>query len=515
MDQSTRTKIIGMLPGKVHHEKTEFKDRLNMTANFSLIIHKVTLQDAKVYVCQVGLGSAGVGENRAELNVFKTPEMPEILETDDRITASDSKTHKIGKCMSRNGFPAPTITWYKDDEPLSPDGKEIEIRPAVTRESSGLISVSSTLSAQVTKEDRDAHFYCQVSYSLMGTNQTFTSKSFKINVHYPSENISFEMEAPSPVKEGDNVTLRCKADGNPEPEYTLFALVDEEEEALPTDISGKEVFFQDIQRDKSGIYGCRALDLQTLKDLVERLELFVNYLDAPIIIPEHPRNLKEGDNLLLTCNATSSKPLEFQWEKKGQVIAKGNLLNLNNVTYHMSGNYTCVATMVEEPRLSGSKQVSVGVHAKPQLAPQKELLFVRKGQKLNLTCSVFSVVKPKFSWKPGNGTIHFSNLNHQHNSTITVMVTEELLDSGMSCTAKNKEGKAERHFRLEQMPEETDPTKRPEPTTQESKGVIIVAVIICILALSILGAVLYFLHKKGKLPCGHSGKQEMERDTSI
>lgn len=48
--------------------------------------------------------------------------------------------------------------------------------------------------------------------------------------------------------------------------------------------------------------------------------------------------------------------------------------------------------------------------------------------------------------------------------------------------------------------------KLPQP---ESKGVVIVAVIVCILVLAVLGAALYFFYKKGKLPCGRSGKQEM------
>lgn len=48
-----------------------------------------------------------------------------------------------------------------------------------------------------------------------------------------------------------------------------------------------------------------------------------------------------------------------------------------------------------------------------------------------------------------------------------------------------------------------------EQKPRESKGVIIVAVIVCILVLAVLGAVLYFLHKKGKIPCGRTGKQDM------
>lgn len=43
----------------------------------------------------------------------------------------------------------------------------------------------------------------------------------------------------------------------------------------------------------------------------------------------------------------------------------------------------------------------------------------------------------------------------------------------------------------------------------ESKGVIIVAIIVCILVVAVLGSVIYFLHKKGKIPCGRAGKQDM------
>lgn len=43
----------------------------------------------------------------------------------------------------------------------------------------------------------------------------------------------------------------------------------------------------------------------------------------------------------------------------------------------------------------------------------------------------------------------------------------------------------------------------------QSKGVVIVAVTVSLLVLALLGAILCFFYKKGKLPCGRSGKQEM------
>lgn len=53
------------------------------------------------------------------------------------------------------------------------------------------------------------------------------------------------------------------------------------------------------------------------------------------------------------------------------------------------------------------------------------------------------------------------------------------------------------------------PVSGPDGKTSESKGVIIVAIIVCILLVAVLGSVIYFLHKKGKIPCGRAGKQDM------
>lgn len=48
--------------------------------------------------------------------------------------------------------------------------------------------------------------------------------------------------------------------------------------------------------------------------------------------------------------------------------------------------------------------------------------------------------------------------------------------------------------------------KLPEP---QSQGVVIAAVTVSLLVLALLGAILCFFYKKGKLPCGRAGKQEM------
>lgn len=57
------------------------------------------------------------------------------------------------------------------------------------------------------------------------------------------------------------------------------------------------------------------------------------------------------------------------------------------------------------------------------------------------------------------------------------------------------------------------PKQSPKKVKQEGRGVIIAVIIICILLLAILGSVLYFLYKKGKL-CGRSGKQDLTKEKS-
>ncbi|XP_061448688.1 cell surface glycoprotein MUC18 isoform X2 [Rhineura floridana] len=511
-----RKRVMYMIKGKEYHD-SPVNSRLSIAANFSLIISKVSLQDAKTYGCQASFGVTGFGENRSELRVSKAPEKPEIRKISSFITASDPEMSEVAECISHNGYPTPTLTWYKDDVHLKPDRKQIEIHPVVTKESSGLSTVRSTLLAQITKEDRKAIFHCQVNYNLMGMNKTSKSESITVDVHYPSESISFVIDSPSPeVKEGDNVTLRCEADGNPPPLYTLSRA--EEENLLEPETGVLPIY--NIQKEDSGIYRCKMLDLQAITDveLIANVTLFVNYLDVPTLtsVPPMPssRLLKEGENLFLTCNTTGSKPLEFQWEKEGERFPKGNLLNLTNISYKTSGNYTCVVTMPDIPDFSRSNRVEVVVHAKPVLVAPKGVVHVQEGEMVNLTCNITSFIPVTNSWSV-NGTIYSYKQKNQRTSTIQIQVTKALLKSGVNCSAKNRMGTSEHHFKLVPRQGTDTPHNKSEKTTQESKGVIIVAVVICILVIAILGAVLYFLHKKGKLTCGRSGKQEMERNTSI
>ncbi|XP_007439351.2 cell surface glycoprotein MUC18 [Python bivittatus] len=504
-EKVSRKKIIYMIQDKEYWEEDQYRDRLNIAKNFSLIIRRVTPQDAKIYICQVGLGSLGVSENRTKLQVSKAPEAPEVQLVEGGLRASDPEVQKIATCVAHNGFPAPSIAWYKNGEHLRPKDGEIGVHATVITESSGLITARSMLSSRVIKEDHEAQFHCQVNYTLMGTNKTVMSESFRINVYYPTQNLSFVLDRPNQeVKEGDNLTLLCEGDGNPPPEYTLFRT--EDSTYSPPD--GK-LSFPSVVRNDSGLYWCRALDLQTLEELVASVDLLVNYLDVPSIFPAEPQEPAAGEDLLLTCSATGSGPLKFQWQQGGKPIADGAILNLTNLSYKKTGNYTCMVTMPDFPDLARTRHISVAVRARPEKAVRKQTLTVQEGETVDLTCSFYSVPQLNITWSISNETVNPTREKYQYNSTLSVLVTKEVLKQDIRCTAQNELGMAEQSFEL--RPETKHHPDKIETVPQESKGVIIVAVIVCLLVIATLGAVLYFLHKKGKLACGRSGKQEITR----
>ncbi|XP_013932034.1 PREDICTED: cell surface glycoprotein MUC18-like [Thamnophis sirtalis] len=268
------------------------------------------------------------------------------------------------------------------------------------------------------------------------------------------------------------------------------------------------LLFSSVLRNDSGVYVCKALDLHTFEEFAASVDLMVNYLDVPTIFPAGPQEPAEGEDLLLNCSTSGSGPLKFQWQKKGTLIADGAVLNLTSITFEKMGNYTCVVTMPDFPGWVRSRHIFIAVRAKPQTVPLEQNLSVREGEVMKLTCSFYSVPQMNTSWSNSNGTVNTSKTENQYYSTLSILVTKEILKSGLNCTGENEFGSENQHFPL-RLNTRVDPDKK--TITQESKGVIIVAVIVCLLLFAVLGAVLYFLHKKGKLVCGRSGKQEITR----
>ncbi|XP_004385683.1 cell surface glycoprotein MUC18 [Trichechus manatus latirostris] len=532
--------IYRVRQGQGHSEPGEYQHRLSLQGKGAILaLAHVTPHDERIFLCQ-GKRSRSQ-EHRIQLQVYKAPEEPSIQVNTVGISVNSEEPEEVATCIGRNGYPIPQVTWYKNRLPLKEEKNRVHIQSSQTVESSGLYTLHSILKAQLVKEDKDAQFYCELSYRLPSGNHMKESREVTVSIFYPAEKVWVEVVPTGMLKEGDHVEIRCLADGNPSPHFTISkqnpSTMEMEEKA--TDHNGLLVL-EPAQKEHSGLYECQGLDLDTMVSLSDQQELLVNYVSDVRVSPATPES-HEGSSLNLTCEAESNQPLEFHWLRAttGKVLEKGPMLQLHNLKREAGGGYLCVASVPSVPGLNRTQLVNVAIYGSPWMASKERKLWVKENEVTSLSCEASGHPRPTISWNV-NGTAHEQDKDPQSVlSTLNVLVTPELLETGAECVASNFLGRNTTFIFLKLVnlttlpPDSTTTTtglststhlssstaspharanststekKLPEP---ESKGVVIVAVIVCILVLALLGAVLYFFYKKGKLPCGRSGKQEI------
>uniref|UniRef100_H0W3A3 Cell surface glycoprotein MUC18 n=2 Tax=Cavia porcellus TaxID=10141 RepID=H0W3A3_CAVPO len=498
-----RTPIFHVRQGQGQSEPGEYQHRLSLQGpGTALAVAQVGPHDERVFLCQSRRPRSQ--EHRIQLRVYKAPEEPTIQISSKGISVYSQEPQEVATCMGRNGYPLPQVVWYKNRQALKEEKNRIHIQSSQIVESNGLYTLQSILKAQLVKEDKDAQFYCELSYRLPSGNHMKESREVTVPVFYPAERVWLEVEPVGMLKEGDHVEIRCLTDGNPAPHFTISKKNPNTKEMEEQETPDNGILVLDpAQKQHSGDYQCQSLDLEDMTSLSsETQELLVNYVSDVEVSPAVPEG-QEGSSLTLTCKAESNQDLEFQWlrEKTGQVLQEGSTLQLLDLKREAEGGYRCMAYVPSVPGLNRTQLVNVVIFGPPWMAVREKRVWVKEDTVQNLTCEASGHPRPVISWNVKGMESKQEELDPQRVlGTLSVLVTPELLETGVQCTASNSLGRNTTTIFL------TQEKKLPE---QESKGVVIVAVIVCILVLALLGAVLYFFYKKGKLPCGRSGKQEI------
>ncbi|XP_032724608.1 cell surface glycoprotein MUC18 isoform X2 [Lontra canadensis] len=520
------TLIFRVRKGQGQSEPGEYQQRLSLQdRGTALVLSHVTPHDERIFLCQVKRPQSQ--EHRIQLRVYKAPEEPTIQVNPLGISVSSKEPEEVATCVGRNGYPLPQVIWYKNGHSLKEEKDRVYIQSSQIVESSGLYTLVSILKAQLVTADKDALFYCELSYRLPSGNHMKESREVSVQVFYPAEKVWLEVEPVGALKEGDRVEIRCLADGNPPPHFTISKqnLSTKEVEEMTPEDNGVLVL-ESAQKEHSGLYQCQGLDLETMASLLsDQQELLVNYVSAVRVSPAAPES-QEGGSLVLSCEAESNQAVQFQWlrEKTGQVLTGGPLLQLHDLKREAGGGYRCLASVPSVPGLNRTQLVHVAVFGSPWMTQKERRMWVQENAVLNLSCEASGHPRPTISWSV-EGTAHEQDQEPQSVlSVLSVLVTPELLRTGAECVASNTLGRNTTTIFLEldssrstglststvspsvRANGTSTEKKLPEP---ESKGVAIVAVTVCVLVLAVLGAVLYFFYKKGKLPCGRSGKQEI------
>ncbi|XP_044522320.1 cell surface glycoprotein MUC18 isoform X1 [Gracilinanus agilis] len=531
--------IFRVRQGQGQPDPGDYQHRLTLLGGANLSLAHVTPRDERTFVCQVKALGSRTQEKHIQLRIYKAPKEPTIQASTSGISVVSKVLQEVATCNGEDGYPLPHITWYKNRTPLKEEKNRIRFTESRTKESSGLYTVRSTLWAQLDKEDKEALFYCELGYRLPGGDHMKESKEINVTVYYPMEKVWLEVMPNRLLKEGDKVELKCLSDGNPSPHFTIRKQDPSSHHWLEVEnITDGVLVLEQANRHHSGLYECFGLDLETGGEAMDQQQLLVNYVSNVQVQPRAPVAF-EGNSLKLNCSAESSQPVVFQWkrEKTEEVLKNGSVLHLTNLTREAGGGYLCVASVPKVPGLKHTQLVNVTIKGSPWVMAKERHMWVKENEVVNLTCEVSGKPRPTISWSV-NGTVYEHDKDLQSVlSTLKVQVIPELLEKGVVCQASNSLGSNKTTILLELVNLTTptvattgnttsshgtttnspsakinststgDPVKK--GTRQESKGVVIVAVIVCILLLAVLGAVLYFLYKKGKMPCGRSGKQEI------
>lgn len=474
-----------------------------------LTIDTVELSDEREFICMVHNVSKDSGEGRTRLQVFNSPSLPVIEITHTGISVTEEEPSKVANCKVDNGYPRPSITWYKDRFPLQPSDGEIEIKESVTVKTSGLVAVESQLFMKVIREDEDAIFYCEVQYIVPGASKMAESNPVKITVFYPTTEVTVSINSTDRlIKEGDTVEIHCVGNGNPQPIFT-FTFKDKE---MFGEENGIQIL-ENVTRSDSGTYECRSLDLDTGNEVEGSVNIRVHYLDHIVVTPEETV-LDQMQDLTLTCNALSSLSTNTTWHKDGwSEVVERHVLELHNASYDTAGMYTCKVTVPSLPELREQKSVQISVRGKPKIAVNSTNNADRP---VNLTCYAQGYPIPNITWTLSDQwtgkpvpvlDVETQSIDTGALSIISVKATSALT---ANCRADNEMGTDDVSLSIKAIARVTTTTQAISP--KGGSGVAIAVIIICLLLIAILGSVLYFLYKKGRLPCGRSGKQDFTKE---
>ncbi|KAM3875134.1 CD166 antigen homolog A-like [Diretmus argenteus] len=465
----------------------EYRGRVSMAENSSLLLSAAKLSDEKTFTCMMVVGT-DIREYPVNVLIHKSPSGLEISEEAEELEIG--KLTKLGQCTAQDANPAANITWFKNKKPLVADGKGILIHASVqVNPVTGLSTTSSTLEYSAGKEDTDAQFTCGTQHTV-GTEQLSSPVTFTIT--YPTEKISLQVISEDPLIEGDNVTLKCEADGNPAPTSFNFHI---KGEVVKMEDSNTYTL-TDVTRDSSGEYKCSLVDdaeLEASKNIT------VNYLD--INLSPSGKILKSaGEAVALILQVDASGKPKVSWTKDNAKIDKQP--KFNKVTYSDSGRYECEVTM---GLLSRKASIELVVEGAPVIR-QLSKLRGEDDQHEVLICEAEGSPKPTVSWSI-NGTSPDESpfINGQITHKITVVPNVNLT---VSCTVYNELGQDTRAINVSSLFEEVRMDKQDQSDDSEQTKLVVGVVVGLLLATVIIGVAYWLYMKKSKQGSWKTGETE-------
>ncbi|XP_022601623.1 CD166 antigen [Seriola dumerili] len=462
-----------------------YAQRISINDKFSLLITQASLTDQKTFTCMV-VSESNLMEFPVTVVVYKKPSSVQIMDKCEVLQRDKLTT--VGTCVATDANPAVTITWKKNGKPLVADGKAIVITPSMKLDpATGLSTTSSILQYAATKEDVGATFACMSTHEL--TNQEIDLEPLPI--YYPSEKVNLEILSKRPIVEGDNVTFKCHADGNPPPSSFFFH------------IKGQQVLVENsdtytltnITREATGEYKC---SLSDNGDLQASQTIAVGYLDLSLS-PTGKVVKTVGDTLSVEMEKSASGDTKVTWAKNGKAVKKPEFSQL---TYTDAGLYLCEVSMSGLTRRQSFKLV---IEGKPVITRLTKHRADGAKHKV-LTCEAEGVPEPSFHWSVNSTNEERSYINGKATHKITVIPNVNLT---VSCSVSNKLGEDIKTINVSSVFKEENEERGSQKDSEDQAKLIVGVVASLLIAAAAVGLIYWLYMKNSRQGSWKTGEKEM------
>ncbi|TRZ19943.1 hypothetical protein HGM15179_007092 [Zosterops borbonicus] len=173
-----------------------------------------------------------------------------------------------------------------------------------------------------------------------------------------------------PLQVEDSVTLCCRCWQNKSVTEVRFYHGDKKVRRFPM---ATDLWLSTLQLHDSGNYSCAGwvnsgVSWKWVKSVPVAVTVHVPVANATITPGPLSHQVHTGDPVTLRCSVqVGSAPVNFTWLHNGQEVARGPVLDLEDINVGHSGTYQCVATnKLDEYRVFRALSPELALEVTPQ-----------------------------------------------------------------------------------------------------------------------------------------------------
>ncbi|XP_043748186.1 B-cell receptor CD22 isoform X5 [Cervus elaphus] len=211
----------------------------------------------------------------------------------------------------------------------------------------GSVTTSTILSTETVTTQSSLHF--QPNWTHDGKNLTcqlwdpmkkrlLSEKTVLLEVKYPPKGVTTVIQNPTPIREGDSVTLSCTFNSS-NPRVTRYNW---NSPGSQDQTSQEKLTIRKVTWDAAPVK-CEACNQWCSWSPSVNLNVHYAPKDVNIQISPHTE-VRSGDQVFLRCEFSSSHPedVHFFWKKDGSLLKKQKTLTFDPISPEDSGTYHCL-----------------------------------------------------------------------------------------------------------------------------------------------------------------------------